>query len=106
LFTVVGRSDIGAVGCTASVLPPIDFETPYRNGNLSFRIPLQLFGLGLIDAIQDLTILNSSAATASLRTALGISGIPNRSGKMEPSLALDGRPEQIGRDVRGRSLQR
>src|SRR6516225_2371216 len=67
LFTIVGRSDIGFPGCTAATLPPIDFETEYRKSNLSFRIPLQTFGLGLIEAIQDLTILNNSAATASLR---------------------------------------
>ncbi len=80
LFTIVGRSDIGAPGCTAADLPPTDFESEYRKGNLSFRIPLQLFGLGLIEAIQDRTILSSSAATAALRTAFGIGGIPNRSG--------------------------
>jgi len=65
---------------TSAVLPPTDFETQYRKGNLSFRIPLQTFGLGLIEAIQDLTILNNSASTASLRGPLGIGGIPNRSG--------------------------
>jgi hypothetical protein len=80
LFTVVGRSDIGAPGCTADQLPSTDFETQYQSGNLSFRIPLQMFGLGLIEAIQDRTILSGSAATASLRSALGIGGIPNRSG--------------------------
>src|SRR5215475_11274022 len=57
LFTVVGRSDIGFPGCSNAVLPPIDFESEYRKGNLSFRIPLQTFGLGLIEAIQDQTIL-------------------------------------------------
>ena len=71
LFTVVGRSDIGSAGCTAAVLPQPDFETQYRNGNLSFRIPLQLFGLGLIEAIQDATILSNSASTASLRARAG-----------------------------------
>jgi CxxC motif-containing protein (DUF1111 family) len=80
LFTIVGRSDVGAPGCTAAVLPPIDFETEYRKGNLSFRIPLQTFGLGVIEAIQDQTILSSSAATVTLRAPLGIGGIPNRSG--------------------------
>src|ERR1043166_8127533 len=30
LFTIVGRSDIGAPGCTAADLPPIDFESEYR----------------------------------------------------------------------------
>ena len=80
LFTVVGRSDSGSPDCTASLLPQPDFETQLRNGNLSFRIPLQLFGLGLIEAIQDTAILANSASTASLRAPLGIAGIPNRSG--------------------------
>src|SRR6266436_5366249 len=72
LYTIVGRTDIGAPGCTAAVLPSTDFETQYRKGNLSFRIPLQTFGLGLIEAIQDLTLLNNSVSTASVRAALGI----------------------------------
>jgi hypothetical protein len=67
LFSVVGRSDVGAPGCTVADLPPPDFETQYRKGNLSFRIPLQLFGLGLIESIQDQTILSNSASTAHLR---------------------------------------
>jgi CxxC motif-containing protein (DUF1111 family) len=80
LFTIVGRSDIGATGCTAAALPSIDFETEYKKGNLSFRIPLQTFGLGLIEGIQDTAILNNSASTAVLRATLGIGGMPNRSG--------------------------
>ena len=51
-----------------------------KKGNLSFRIPLQTFGLGLIEAIQDMTILSNAASTASLRAPLGIGGMPNRSG--------------------------
>ena len=97
LFTIVGRSDIGAPGCTAAALPPTDFETQYRNGNLSFRIPLQTFGLGLIEAIQDLTILNNSASTASLRAPLGIGGIPNRSGN-------DGTITRFGWKAQNKSL--
>jgi len=57
-----------------------DFATQQANGNLSFRIPLQLFGLGLIDSIQDREILARQAATASQRSALGIAGHPNRNG--------------------------
>src|SRR6266481_7424139 len=97
LFTVVGRTDIGAPGCTSAVLPPTDFETQYRKGNLSFRIPLQTFGLGLIEAIQDLTILNNSASTASLRGPLGIGGIPNRSGN-------DGTITRFGWKAQNKSL--
>ena len=84
LFTVVGRSDIFPQGqpgsCTAADLPPTDFETEYRRGNLRFRIPLQLFGLGIIDGIQDREILDRFAASAAIRQELGIQGTPNRSG--------------------------
>jgi CxxC motif-containing protein (DUF1111 family) len=97
LFTIVGRSDIGATGCTAAALPPTDFETEYRKGNLSFRIPTQTYGLGLIEAIQDLTILSSAASTASLRAPLGISGIPNRSGN-------DGTIARFGWKAQNKSL--
>jgi CxxC motif-containing protein (DUF1111 family) len=97
LFTIVGRSDIGFPGCTTAELPPTDFESQYRAGNLSFRIPLQTFGLGLIEAIQDLTILNNSASTAPLRAALGIGGIPNRSGN-------DGTITRFGWKAQNKSL--
>jgi hypothetical protein len=97
LFTVVGRSDIGSLGCTDAVLPQTDFETQYRNGNLSFRIPLQTFGLGLIEAIQDSTILSQSASTAATRAALGIGGIPNRSGN-------DGTITRFGWKAQNKSL--
>jgi CxxC motif-containing protein (DUF1111 family) len=84
LFTVVGRSDVFPAGqpntCTASALPPTDFETQFRSGNLRFRIPLQLFGLGILDGIQDIEILGRHSATAAIRGPLGIAGTPNRSG--------------------------
>src|SRR6185295_1286950 len=80
LFTVAGRSDIGTRGCTSAELPPTDFESEFRQGNTRFRIPLQLFGLGMIDGIQSREILGRHAATASIRAQLGIAGIPNRSG--------------------------
>jgi len=84
LFTVVGRSDVFPQGqdntCTIQALPPTDFETQYSRGNLRFRIPLQLFGLGILDGIQDREILQRHRETAALRRALGISGVPNRSG--------------------------
>lgn len=97
LFTIVGRSDTGAPGCTAADLPPIDFETEYRKGNLSFRIPTQTFGLGLIESIQDRTILDNSASTAALRAQLGIGGIPNRSGN-------DGTIARFGWKAQNKSL--
>jgi len=84
LFTIVGRSDIFPAGqgntCTAEALPPTDFETQFQNGNLRFRMPLQMFGLGILDGIQDSEILGRHAATAAIREELGILGVPNRSG--------------------------
>jgi len=97
LFTIVGRSDIGASGCTSADLRSIDFDSEYRKGNLSFRLSLQTFGLSLIEAIQDQTILTSAAATAFLRTSLGIRGIPNRSGN-------DGTITRFGWKAQNKSL--
>ncbi|HEX7288778.1 MAG TPA: di-heme oxidoredictase family protein [Candidatus Angelobacter sp.] len=84
LFTVVGRSDVFPKGqlntCTAEALPSTDFEGELKKGNLRFRIPTPLFGLGMIDGIQDREILGRHEATAALRKELGILGVPNRSG--------------------------
>ena len=84
LFTVVGRSDVFPPGqpntCTAEALPPTDFETQFKKGNLRFRIPLQLFGLGILDGIQDREILDRHKASEDVRAELGIEGMPNRSG--------------------------
>jgi Di-haem oxidoreductase, putative peroxidase len=56
------------------------FSGQLQAGNLSFRIPLQMLGLGLIDSIQDREILRRFNATADQRSGLGIAGHPNRSG--------------------------
>jgi len=97
LFTVVGRSDIGAPGCTDHTLKPVDFETEYRRGNARFRIPLQLFGLGMIDGIQDSEILARHSASGPLRAQLGIHGIANRSGN-------DGTITRFGWKAQNKSL--
>jgi len=52
LFTVAGRSDVP----TACRLEQPDFEEELQKRNLAYRIPLQLFGLGLIESIQDSAI--------------------------------------------------
>jgi CxxC motif-containing protein (DUF1111 family) len=57
-----------------------DFAAEDKAGNLAFRIPLQMMGLGLIESIQDREILAQHDATAALRAPLGIAGHPNRSG--------------------------
>jgi CxxC motif-containing protein (DUF1111 family) len=60
-----------------------DFAAQQAADNVSFRIPLQMLGLGFIDAIQDREILSHHDATAAQRAALGITGHPNRSGNDE-----------------------
>jgi hypothetical protein len=78
LWVVTGiTKDPTLTHCT---LKQPDFERQFQKGNLSFRIPLQMTGLGLIESIQDREILNHFEATATQRAALGITGHPNRSG--------------------------
>jgi len=72
LFTLQGRSD--TPGCT---LAQPDFDKAERERNIAFRIPLQLFGLGLIESIQDSAILANMNANREAKRALGISGHPN-----------------------------
>jgi hypothetical protein len=78
LFTVVGRTDDPTIpGC--NIQQP-DFEREIANHNVALRIPLQMFGNGLMDRIQDQEIMRRHADSAELRAKFGIEGIPNRSG--------------------------
>ena len=72
LFTLQGRSD--TPGCT---LEQPDFDKAVRDRNIAFRIPLQLFGLGLIESIQDSAILSNMHSNRQEKQILGISGHPN-----------------------------
>src|SRR5262249_21166694 len=75
IFTIQGRDD--APGC---VLAQPDFATALANRNVIFRIPTPVFGAGLIEEIQDTTILVNASRDSSTKAALGISGRPNRTG--------------------------
>ena len=80
LFTIVGRKDDSSIPkCNATLLPQPDFETELRKGNVALRIPLQLFGLGLIEALSDAEILGRHRATAVYRAQSAIVGVPNGS---------------------------
>ncbi len=78
LWTVRGSTNDPTIPDCALTQP--DFSAQYQAGNLSFRIPLQMLGLGLIESIQDREILARHDATAAQRAQLGIGGHPNRSG--------------------------
>jgi CxxC motif-containing protein (DUF1111 family) len=79
LFTITGRSD--AAGCNT---PQPDFAAELAAHNVGLRIPLQLFGDGLVEMIRDQAILNQQAYECSnpLRGAgiTGICGATNPSG--------------------------
>jgi CxxC motif-containing protein (DUF1111 family) len=88
LFVVTGRVDStgSASGCN---LVQENFAAQVAANNVIFRTPTPVFGLGLIEEIQDQTILNNLNANASAKAALGISGRVNRNGN-------DGRISRFG----------
>jgi len=97
LWVVTGiTKDPTIPGC--AITQP-DFAGQTANGNVSFRIPLQMSGLGLIESIQDRTILASAAATAAQRASLSppIGGHPNRS-------ANDGTITRFGWKAQNKSI--
>jgi hypothetical protein len=71
LYTVTERVD--APGCQ---LQQPDFEALAAADNLAFHIPLPLFGVGLIEAIDEATILANWASHHAQKQSLGISGRP------------------------------
>jgi CxxC motif-containing protein (DUF1111 family) len=93
LFTITGRSD--APGC--NIAQP-DFNEASAANNLIFRIPTPVFGGGLIEEIQDATIVANQNSNAAAKQALGISGHPNRNGN-------DGRIARLGWKAQNKSLQ-
>jgi CxxC motif-containing protein (DUF1111 family) len=76
LFTIQGRTDAPA----ACMLPQEDFLSAGNQHNLALRIPTPTFGDGLIEMIDDATILANMQANQGPKTGLGIRGRPNRSG--------------------------
>jgi CxxC motif-containing protein (DUF1111 family) len=72
LFTITGRSD--ATGC--NITQP-DFATELGENNVIFRIPTPVFGDGLIEEIEDSTIVANMNANMALKQGLGITGHPN-----------------------------
>jgi len=88
LFTIRGRSDStgSASGCN---LVQENFAAQQASGNVIFRTPTPVFGLGLMEEITDQTLLNNVAANGSAKAALGITGRVNRNGN-------DGRITRFG----------
>ena len=93
LFVISGRTDAGH----CSITQP-DFATALAQNNVIFRIPVPLFGAGLVEAIPDGVILANKSANAAAKTALGIAGHENRS-------ANDGTITRFGWKAQNKSLE-
>jgi CxxC motif-containing protein (DUF1111 family) len=90
LFTIAGRSD--ARQCAQE---PPDFASELARGNVGLRIPLQLFGLGLAEAVSENALRANLEASRS--ADLGIAGTFN----VSPS---DGTISRFGRKGQDKSL--
>jgi CxxC motif-containing protein (DUF1111 family) len=73
VFTVSGRADAG--GCN---LQQPNFQQALQTNNVIFRIPTPTFGLGLIENIDDSTLMANQQAQAA--NSFGIGGAFNRNG--------------------------
>jgi len=91
LFTVTGRSDAGT--CMLAQPP---FAQAVARGNVIFRIPTPTFGLGLIENLDDSTLLQNQAAN--LSNNFGIAGTFNHNGN-------DGTISRFGWKAQNKSLQ-
>jgi CxxC motif-containing protein (DUF1111 family) len=92
LFTIAGRSD--ASGC---VYPQPNFAQALATNNVIFRIPTPVFGAGLIENIDEATLINNANANAAQKLAFGIIGTFNRSGN-------DGSITRFGWKAQNKSL--
>jgi CxxC motif-containing protein (DUF1111 family) len=92
LYTIQGRTD--ARGCTLAQPP---FSTQLSLGNVIFRIPTPVFGLGLVENTPDATLQSNLSATQSARSQLGIGGSFNTNGN-------DGTITRFGWKAQNKSL--
>lgn len=99
LFTITGRTD--APGC---FLNQPDFRNAVARQNVVFRIPTPVFGAGLIEAIDDDTILANLQSNSVGKQSLGIRGRPNMTGRPNTS-GNDGTITRFGWKAQNKSLE-
>ncbi|HEY0480382.1 MAG TPA: di-heme oxidoredictase family protein [Kofleriaceae bacterium] len=92
LYTIAGRTD--APGCT---LAQPDFAKELSRDNVIFRIPTPVFGLGLLEMIDDATLEANLATHGDAKVGCGVSGSFNRSGN-------DGTITRFGWKAQNKSL--
>jgi CxxC motif-containing protein (DUF1111 family) len=90
LFTVTGRSDAGSCN-----LPQPGFAAAEAANNIIFRIPTPVFGAGLIENLDDSTLLKNQATN--LDNRFGIAGTFNHNGN-------DGTISRFGWKAQNKSL--
>jgi CxxC motif-containing protein (DUF1111 family) len=100
LFTITGRSD--APGC---FLTQPDFRSAVAARNVIFRIPTPLFGAGLIEAIDDDTILANTRALNAAKQSLGILGRVNSASGRPNTSGNDGTVTRFGWKAQNKSLE-
>jgi CxxC motif-containing protein (DUF1111 family) len=94
LFTVTGRSDAGTCN-SATILPQPSFATAVAENNVIFRIPTPVFGDGLIENLDDSTLLDNQLNN--LNNNFGIAGTFNHNGN-------DGTISRFGWKAQNKSL--
>ncbi len=77
LFTTTGRMDAGACN-SPTTLPQPNFPAAIAANNIIYRIPTPTFGGGLVENLDDSTLLANQLAN--LNNNFGIAGTFNRSG--------------------------
>jgi CxxC motif-containing protein (DUF1111 family) len=94
LFTVTGRSDAGS--CTsATALPQPGFAAAVKANNIIYRIPTPTFGAGLVENLDDSTLLTNQVGN--LKNHFGIAGTFNHNGN-------DGTISRFGWKAQNKSL--
>jgi CxxC motif-containing protein (DUF1111 family) len=94
LFTVTGRSDAGTCN-NSTTLPQPSFATAVAENDIIFRIPTPVFGAGLIENLDDSTLLTNQLNN--LNNSLGIAGTFNHNGN-------DGTISRFGWKAQNKSL--
>ena len=94
LFTITGRSDAGTCN-SATALPQPSFALAVEENNVIFRIPTPVFGAGLIENLDDSTLLKNQVTN--LKNNFGITGTFNHNGN-------DGTIARFGWKAQNKSL--